>query len=86
MNMIERVAREIADTDLDDGDGLYDWFALTEEVADKYYALARAAIEAMMKPTTAMDQAGGLVTYIHSYDADPSDVYQAMIRAALEEK
>lgn len=45
-DIVEAVAKAIAQKQLDEGDGLYDWYALTDEVADGYREMARAAIEA----------------------------------------
>jgi len=82
MTKVEGVAKAIAARDLDEGDGFYDWFALTEEVTDKYLAMARAAIDAMREPTEAMVNAGYDVGY--SPDPLPTDeVWRAMIDAAL---
>ena len=45
-------------------------------------AMARAAIEAMMQPTEAMVTAGKIAA---AKTGDITDVWQAMLRAALEE-
>jgi nicotinamide riboside kinase len=45
-DIVEAVAKAIAQKQLDEGDRLYDWYALTDEVADGYRDMARAAIEA----------------------------------------
>lgn len=77
--MVERVARAIALEDLDpetraavDPDV---WF-----VAESYYDLARAAIEAMREPTGAMEDAAFSSTL-----TIPKRGYQAMIDAALKD-
>lgn len=49
-SMIERVAIAIATSHLNDPPDpvcVFDFYALTGDVAEKYYAMARAAIEAM---------------------------------------
>lgn len=95
-SMIERVARAIAKAALDEGDGMFDAYALTEEVYDGYLSQARAAIEAMREPTEEMlDATGGecrkwapgawqkdfdFVT-IDNYCADMDDLGQTAARA-----
>lgn len=88
MNMIERVARAAHDAQWEEE------FPVKGSIS---YAVAiqvaRAAIEAMMEPTQAMEMAAfdtlevdgkqhGFKTGTHARNS----VYQAMIRAALEEK
>lgn len=70
--MIERVARAIADADMED----------YMEFAHRYDAAARAAIEAMREPSEKMVLAGKAVEPRH-YTFSSS--YLAMIDAALEE-
>jgi hypothetical protein len=43
---LEKLAQSLAAAELDDADGAYDWYALTEEIADRYYEMARAQLEA----------------------------------------
>lgn len=60
-SMIERVAIAIATSHLNDPPDpvcVFDFYALTGDVAEKYYAMARAAIEAMREPTDEMCTAG----------------------------
>lgn len=45
MSELEKLAQALAAAELDDGDGTYDWYALTEEVADRYYELARVRLQ-----------------------------------------
>lgn len=77
-SMIERVAIAIATSHLNDPPDpvcVFDFYALTGDVAEKYYAMARAAIEEMRDPTDAMmDAAKNAVGY-----------YEAMIDAALKD-
>lgn len=89
MSKVEEVARALAKAELDDGDGLYDWYALTDSVADKYRAMARAAIEAMRKPTAAMTAVA--LQQVPNPEYDPidqdcvNDWYRSVIDAALKE-
>lgn len=56
-NMVQRVAIAIATSHLNDPPDpvcVFDFYALTETVADQYYAMARAAIEAMREPPETM--------------------------------
>jgi len=83
MTKVEDVAKAIAARDLDEGDGFYDWFALTEEVTDKYLAMARAAIEAMRDPPEHLAKAAeyiGLATYSES---EIIACFNAILDAAL---
>lgn len=80
MNMIERVARQMAAADSGpEGSEIFNihW----SEFDENYRNGARAAIEAMRSHTKDMDSAG--------YDAYPGDdhldIYRAMIDAALRE-
>lgn len=60
-SMIERVAIAIATSHLNDPPDpvcVFDFYALTGDIAEKYYAMARAAIEAMREPTEQMIDAG----------------------------
>jgi len=84
MTKVEDVAKAIAARDLDEGDGFYDWFALTEEVTDKYLAMARAAIEAMnVDSAVRVAVTTALKTYVQlTGDPDPAAL-QAAIDAAL---
>lgn len=50
-SMVERVAHAIARAALDEGDGTFDVYALTEEVYDGYLSQGRAAIRALLWPT-----------------------------------
>ncbi|TDH35680.1 hypothetical protein E2A64_10085 [Pseudohoeflea suaedae] len=92
MNMVERVARAIANEAHKGGD-----YGMTGDDAydrrpEEFTALARAAIEAMREPTKGMEDApsdaeidfgpGGS----GDLDASPLNVWQAMIDAALGEK
>ncbi|RVI91811.1 hypothetical protein [Sinorhizobium meliloti] len=92
--MLHKVAAAIAAVDLSDApdDPTFDFYALTEEVADIYYGIARAAIEAMMEPTDAMldavadeeDRRGipsGVIGALIAEEAWP-----LMIQAALKEQ
>jgi hypothetical protein len=89
MSKVEEVAQRMAAKELDDGDGLYDWYALTDSVADKYRAMARAAIEAMRKPTAAMTAVA--LQQVPNPEYDPidqdcvNDWYRSVIDAALKE-
>lgn len=82
--MIHKVAMAIAEADLIDGpdDTTFDFFALTEEIADGYYRIARAAIEAMKYPTDAMYDAGEAAG---GYGVTFS-TWEAMIQSALKEE
>ena len=90
MSMIERVAQAIAKAELEEGDTTYSWHALTEEIVDCYYVLARAAIEAMREPTNQMvdDQGGEYVNLERADDQSyqPRLIWQGMVDTALEEK
>jgi hypothetical protein len=72
-DMIERVARAIADANMED----------YGELKELHDALARAAIEAMRVPADAMLDAA-CELYLAS-DHDYRIIYQAMIDAALRE-
>ncbi len=72
-DMVERVARAIAECEVD-------------LVKDGYPPVARAAIEAMMEPTPDMLKAGLTADHAMYECAEPETVYQAMLRAALEGK
>lgn len=88
MEKLEEVAKAIAGEDLDEGDGLYDWYALTDSVADTYRSMAKAAIKAMDNPTEAMLAAGVAVDNNFSEAAPQTAcfwIYDAMIKAALKE-
>ncbi|RVP13136.1 hypothetical protein CN085_19685 [Sinorhizobium meliloti] len=86
--MLHKVAAAIAAADLSDApdDPTFDFYALTEEVADIYYDIARAAIEAMMEPRDEMIQAGVSEDQTDEVYRDVRSVYTAMIRAALKEQ
>jgi hypothetical protein len=91
MKKLEEVAKAIAAEDLDEGDGLYDWYALVDEVADEYRAMAKAAIEAMRGPTASMikaveaeeDKRGYAASAYECMSAE--DGWPIMIDAALKE-
>lgn len=95
MKKLEEVAKAIAAEDLDDGDGLYDWYALVDEVADEYRAMAKAAIEAMKKPTVAMKKSAtfwsistsnaGDDSFDYVSEEDAGDIFDTMLGAALKE-
>ena len=86
MNMIERVARAISKEHQINGDP--DAICGTGEYAHPYWMQfedhARAAIEAMMKYDDRMFNAGYAVDIMALRSA--GSIYEAMIRAALEEK
>jgi hypothetical protein len=84
MDMIERVARAIANVDGFEWDGLNR--QTTGSIArEEYRAEARAAIEAMMEPTDAMRLASKRYKRKVSVYSGP-ECYRQMIQAALEEK
>lgn len=85
MSKIEEVAQRMAAKELDDGDGLYDWYALTDSVADKYRALAREAIEAMRVPTEAMVNAMRIASMNVAGGYDGPSGWESAIDAALKE-
>lgn len=81
-DMVERVAKAIAAADLDEGDGMYDYYALTEDIVDLYTTLARAAIKAMRDPTEAMyEEAEDAIGYNVA-----CDIWWVMIDTALKER
>lgn len=76
MNMVERVARVIADANMED----------FEETPALHMELARAAIAAMREPTTAMQNAGWREIDAQRFateDTEVAPIYRAMIDAAL---
>ena len=87
MNMIERVARAIAQADEQNGGPPYEYrISQGKHAKAQLFDQARAAIEAMMEPTDAM-KADGRKVMLDDYEDVPAvrSIYQAMITAALEE-
>lgn len=72
--MIERVARAIAESK-----SARDWARMSEHGKDWWRDEARAAIEAMRKPTRAMIEAAATVDRY----AEPGEEWGPMINAAL---
>jgi hypothetical protein len=78
------VARIIAEAHLHGpNDPPFAFEALTEEVADEYYKMARAAIESLREPTEAMVEAGEKYIRVGRI---AEEKYKAMIDAALKEQ
>ena len=87
MTMVHKVAIAIATAQLDNpNDPEFDFYALTEEIADQYYAMARSAIEAIIEPNDQMIQAGVSEDQTDDVYRDVRSIFSAMIQSALEEK
>lgn len=91
-NMVQRVAIAIATSHLNDPPDsvcVFDFYALTETVADQYYAMARAAIEAMREPTHGMMLTGLNCDAWVNAEGNAvqmlSGTFSAMIDAALQD-
>lgn len=88
-SMVQRVAIAIATSHLNDPPDpvcVFDFYALTETVADQYYAMARAAIEAMREPSESMCAAGD--ECCGEYGCGVSrmrEIFTAQIDAALQD-
>ena len=76
MSMIERVARAIAEANMEDFD----------ETPFLHEAMAIAAIEAMGEPTDEMIEAGVTADWGKTLGSRATGTYRAMIHAALNEK
>lgn len=94
--MVERVARALAAAEFyqfPETDKFIEanWHQFAPELAERYRIRARAAIAAMREPTEVMVEAGYQPSGFEPSDVgvsheDASDLYQAMIDAALAEE
>ena len=80
--MVERVARAIAQADEQNGGPPYDWrIAQGKHVKEHLFDQARAAIEAMREPTEEMMKA---LRFYGMLDGDPEEAWEMTIKTAID--
>lgn len=82
--MVERVAHALAKADLDEGDGTLDAYALTEEVYDRYLALARVAIAAIREADNDMLEAMHNAMFTNKFTGRELPMLGAGFEAAID--
>lgn len=89
MNMVERVARAIAQADERNGGPPYDYRITNRHAKEHLFDAARAAIEAMREPSKEMMRAMFEAMFEEKFDGTSAPMigagFQAAIDAALQE-